>query len=50
VIEMDIPWDESQVKDYGEYFTPWGKKTFKKLLKSLVANLMTIPFTFVVSA
>ena len=50
VIELDIPWDESQVKEYGQFFAPWGEKTFKKLVKSLTTNLMTIPFTMIVSA
>ena len=48
VIEVDIPWDASQVAEYGQYFHPWAERRFKKLCKSLVTNLQTIPFTILV--
>ena len=49
VVEVDIPWDEAQVAEYGPHFNPWGEKTFKKLIKSLVVNLGSVPFTLLVS-
>jgi len=50
VFELDIPWNDAQVADYGESFKAWGPAEFKEalapILQAIPYNRMAIVVTF----
>ena len=48
VVEIDLPYRDSQVADYGEHFQKWSEDDFSRFLGSLTAALPLSPLTLVV--
>ena len=50
MFELDIPWNDAQVADYGESFKAWGVSEFKEalapILQAIPYNRMAIVVTF----
>ena len=49
VVEIDLPYKNSQVADYGDNFAAWGEEDFSAFISSLTAALPLSPLTLVVS-
>ena len=41
VVEFDLPWDDSQVSQYGDSFKAWSAEDFKGALNAV---LQTMPY------
>jgi len=41
VVEFDLPWDDSQVAQYGDSFKAWSAEEFKPALNAV---LQTMPY------
>jgi hypothetical protein len=50
VVEMDLPWDDSQVDTYGDSFKAWGEAEFEAAIHAikdvLSLNWLTWSFMF----
>ena len=56
VVELDIPWDSSQVDEYGESFTAWDENIFKQAVAAVSTALplsrhaLVVRFAYVTTA
>ena len=39
VIEMDLPWDNRQIEEYGESFRAWEETTFKQAVDAIWTSM-----------
>src|SRR4051812_47383058 len=48
-VEMDIPWDSSQVDQFGGSFEAWKENQFRDVLLNVCKTLASNPFTIVIA-
>lgn len=48
VVEIDLPYRDSQVAEYGDNFARWNEEDFSRFVGSLTAALPLSPLTLVV--
>jgi hypothetical protein len=48
VVEVNLPWDSSQVAEYGEHFEEWKETQIKAVIRTLKYSLVVRPWSIVV--
>ena len=48
VVEIDMPYKDSQSAEYGDHFNSWSEEDFSKFLGSLIAAIPLSALTLVV--
>jgi hypothetical protein len=48
VVGVDLPWDSSQVAEYGEHFEEWEETQIKSVIRTLKDSLLVRPWSIVV--
>ena len=48
VVEMDIPWDDSQVQNYGQSFKAWGEDEIESALAGIKESMPMNRLSYVV--